>query len=159
MFGFDDRFAMFDITPVENQFILEYLPGARGDYVKVYLYGLMHCYHPEEDMNLDRMSHDLNMPQDTVTAALNYWERRRIVRRISDNPPRWQFINIKQSSLAGDEPADPEYEAFSNALYDVFDNVRRLHGNELNTCFDWREELKLPTEVIIMLLHHMVEIK
>ena len=24
-----------DITPVENQFILEYLPGAKGDYIKV----------------------------------------------------------------------------------------------------------------------------
>ena len=33
MFGFDERYAMFDITPVENLFILEYLPEAKGDYV------------------------------------------------------------------------------------------------------------------------------
>ena len=160
MFGFDTKYAMFDITPVENQFILEYLPAARGDYVKVYLYGLMRCYHPEEDMNLDRMCHELNMTEDEVRAAFGYWERRRLVRRISDNPPKWQYINIKQINFAGDtDDPEPEYTEFSNALYDAFDKVRRLHGAELNTCFEWHEELKLPTEVIIMLLNHMTSVK
>ena len=46
MFGFDERYAVFDVTPVDNQFILEYLPAAKGDYVKVYLYGLTQCCHP-----------------------------------------------------------------------------------------------------------------
>jgi hypothetical protein len=76
MFGFDPKYAMFDITPLENQFILEYLPAARGDYVKVYLYGLMRCYHPEEDMNVDRMGHELNMTEEDVAAAF----RRRVIR-------------------------------------------------------------------------------
>ena len=159
MFGFDTKYAMFDITPVENQYILEYLPAAKGDYVKVYLYGLMRCYHPEEDMNLDRMCHELNMTEDEVTAAFGYWERRRLVRRISDKPPKWQYVNIKQLNVTEEPDPEPEYTEFSNALYQAFDKVRRLHGSELNTCFEWREELKLPTEVIIMLLNHMVSIK
>ena len=159
MFGFDSKYAMFDITPVENQFILEYLPAAKGDYVKVYLYGLMRCYHPEEDMNLDRMSHELNMSEDDVRAAFGYWERRRLVRRISDKPPKWQYVNIKQLSVTEEPDPEPEYTEFSNALYQAFDKVRRLHGSELNTCFEWHEELKLPTEVIIMLLNHMVSVK
>ena len=160
MFGFDTKYAMFDITPLENQFILEYLPAAKGDYVKVYLYGLMRCYHPEEDMNLDRMCHELNMTEENVLNAFGYWERKRLVRRISDNPPKWQYINIKQINLAGgDMDPEPEYTEFSNALYDAFDKVRRLHGSELNTCFEWHEEMKLPTEVIIMLLNHMTSVK
>ncbi len=159
MFGFDTKYAMFDITPVENQFILEYLPAAKGDYVKVYLYGLMRCYHPEEDMNLDRMSHELNMTRDDVINAFSYWERRRLVRRISDNPPKWQYVNIKQISTEGDIAPEPDYAEFANALYEAFDKVRRLHGSELNTCFEWHEDLKLPTEVIIMLLNHMVSVK
>ena len=159
MFGFDERYAMFDITPVENQFILDYLPDAKGDYVKVYLYGLMRCYHPEEDMSLARMSHELNMTEEDVAAAFRYWERRRLVRRISDNPPQWKYINIKQKNLVSDDENDPEYEDFSNAVYEAFDKVRRLHGSELSACFEWHEGLKLPTEVIIMLLNHMVELK
>jgi DNA replication protein DnaD len=160
MFGFDERFAMFDITPVENQFVLEYLPAAKGDFVKVYLYGLMCCYHPEKDMNLDMMCHELNMAEEDVLSAFRYWERRRLVRRISDNPPAWQYVNIKQLNLnAQDNDSDPEYEEFSNAVYEAFDKVRRLHGSEINACFEWHEDLGLPTEVIIMLLNHMVEIK
>ena len=159
MFGFDPKYAMFDITPVENQFILEYLPAAKGDYVKVYLYGLMRCYHPEEDMNLDRMSHELNMTEDEVKAAFSYWERRRLVHRVSDNPPRWQYVNLNQLNVSGDMDPEPEYTSFSNAIYDAFDKVRRLHGAELNTCFEWHEDLHLPTEVIIMLLNHMVSVK
>ena len=102
MFGFDERFAMFDITPVENLFILEYLPSAKGDYVRVYLYGLMRCYHPEQDMNLDRMSHELNMTQEEVLSAFRYWERRRLVRRISDKPPKWQYVNLKLVEFVDD---------------------------------------------------------
>ena len=159
MFGFDERYAMFDITPVENQFILEYLPDARGDYVKVYLYGLMRCYHPEDDMSLERMGRELNMTADDVAAAFRYWERRGLVRRVSDKPPKWQYINIKQKDLSGGEARDPEYEAFSDAVYGAFDKVRRLHGSELSKCFEWREDMNLPTEVIVMLLNHMVEVK
>ena len=159
MFGFDERYAMFDITPVENQFVLEYLPDAKGDYVKVYLYGLMRCYHPEDDMTPERISRELNMTENDVEAAFRYWERRGLVRRISDKPPKWQYINIKQKNMSGTAETDPEYEDFSNAVYEAFDKVRRLHGSELNACFEWREDLKLPTEVIIMLLNHMVEVK
>ena len=35
MFGFDDQYAMFGVTPLDNQFILEYMPTAKGDDVKV----------------------------------------------------------------------------------------------------------------------------
>ena len=158
MFGFDERYAMFDITPVENQFILEYLPDAKGEYIKVYLYGLMYCYHPEKDMSLTRMSQELNMSEDDLAAAFRYWERRRLVRRISDKPPKWQFVNIKQINLLSDDSIDPEYQNFSNAVYEAFDKVRHLHGSEINMCFEWHEDLKLPTEAIIMLLNHMVQI-
>ena len=159
MFGFDKQFAMFDVTPVENQYILELLPAAKGDYVKVYLYGLMYCYHPEESLSVDQIAHDLNMTAEDVLAAFRYWERKHAVRRVSDRPPQWEYVNIKQLSLAGKDTPDPEYESFSESVYAAFDNVRRLHGSELNTCFEWKEDLKLPTEVIIMLLKHMISVK
>ena len=159
-FGFDDRFAMFDITPVENQFILEYLPSAPGDYIKVYLYGLMRCYHPETDMTLDRMSRELNMDPEEIKKAYRYWERQGLVRRISDQGPDWRYVNVKQRNIAGDPaPLDQDYRDFGEALYDVFDNGRRLHGSEIMTCYEWVEDLKLPPEVVIMLLRHMAAVK
>ena len=33
MFSFDEQAALFDVTPLPNQFILNYLPEASGDAV------------------------------------------------------------------------------------------------------------------------------
>ena len=38
---FADGASMFSTTPVENLFMLEFMPNAPGDFVRVYLYGLM----------------------------------------------------------------------------------------------------------------------
>ena len=45
----------FGVTPLDNIFILDYLPAAKGDYVKVYLYALFLSQHPKEDMSLRRI--------------------------------------------------------------------------------------------------------
>ncbi len=154
-FAFDERYAMFDITPVENQFILEYMPGAKGDYVKVYLYGLLCCYHPRKEMDVASMSRELGMPEDVILAAYRYWERRGIVRRVSDNPPAWQYVNIKQNNMGGDADTDREYIRFTRELESSFEDIRDLHGSEIATCYEWKEEMGLSTEVIIMLLKFM----
>ena len=45
--SFGENAAMFDMTPIDNMFLLEYMPGAPRDYVCVYLYARMLCLHPE----------------------------------------------------------------------------------------------------------------
>jgi len=42
-----DKNHIFDVTPVENLFIHEFMLKAPGDFVKVYLFGLMQCYNPD----------------------------------------------------------------------------------------------------------------
>ena len=156
LFDFEERYALFDMTPVDNQFIQEYLPAARGDDVRVYLYGLMRCYHPETEMSLAQMSHDLNLTEEEIARAYRYWERRGLVLRVSDDPPAYQYVSVRRRAMGGAEPRlDPDYEAFAESLYGVFDNGRRLHGAEIRTCYEWVEELKLPPEAVIMLLKHM----
>lgn len=160
VFGFDEQFAMFDVTPVENQFILEYMPGARGDFVKVYLYGLMHCYHPLDEMSVEQMGHDLGMSKEDILAAYRHWERKGLVRRVSDNPPAWRYINVKQQFFMHSEmPLDAAYADFAEALYAMFGNDRRLHRNELTLAYEWVEELGLPPEVVLMLIQHCMETK
>ncbi|MBR6165579.1 MAG: DnaD domain protein [Clostridia bacterium] len=148
---------MFDITPVENHFILEYLPGARGEYVKVYLYGLLYCYHPRKEMNISDISRELFMSEEEVLAAFRYWERRGIVRRIRDHPPEWQYVNIKQKDLAGDDAPDPEYTEFCRDIENSFEGIRDFHGSELSDCYEWKEAMHLPTEVILFLLQYMAK--
>ena len=154
-FAFDEQFAMFDITPVENQFILEYLPGAKGDYVKVYLYGLLCCYHPKKEMDTASMSRELGVSEEEILTAFRYWERKGIVRRVRDHPPEWQYVNIKQKSLMNDDVPDADYVRFSREVENCFEGIRDFHGSETAACYEWTEDLHLPVEVVLMLLKHM----
>lgn len=157
MFGFDDQYVMFGVTPLDNQFILEYMPTAKGDHVKVYLYGLVRCYHPLEDLSVKEISHDLNMTEEAVLSAFRHWERMGLVRRVSDNPPMYRYLSATQQLMMGTAvPVDPAYEEFSEALYAAFGKERRLHGGEISQCFEWVEELGLPTEVVLQLIQHMI---
>ncbi|MBR1989152.1 MAG: primosomal replication protein N, partial [Firmicutes bacterium] len=55
-------------TDVENMFINEYMPGAPGDYVKVYLYGLLYAQH-EGEMTHEALARHLRLSAETVEEA------------------------------------------------------------------------------------------
>ena len=66
-------------TKVENLFISEYLPDAPGDYVKVFLFGLMYAQY-EITPNRSELAKLLNLSVDEIEEAWIYWESRGLVR-------------------------------------------------------------------------------
>ena len=66
-------------TKVENLFISEYLPDAPGDYVKVFLFGLMYAQY---DLKPDRreLAKLLGLSEEEIAEAWIYWESRGLVR-------------------------------------------------------------------------------
>ena len=59
MFEWDQEARVFGVTAVENRFLLDYLPAAKGDYVKVYLWGLFACACKGPDYTLEAMAEEL----------------------------------------------------------------------------------------------------
>jgi len=155
--SFAENYLMLGVTPVENLFIQEYLPHASGDYVRVYLYGLMQCYHPSEDMTLERTAHILDLPEKTVRDALAYWERQGLVRRISDKPLCYQYLNIA-ATMTSESPMDRaiyRHRDFNNRLQQIFGN-RLLHPSEYSTACEWLEDMGLNEAVALMLVEDYV---
>ena len=151
--SFDDSAALFDATPVENMFISEYMLRAPGDFVKVYLYGLMLCYHNSQRMSLASMARDLDATQEDIERAYRYWEREGLVRRTGDNPVRYTYYNLKQITLTrAEKPSEQLYNRH------FMDEVRRtldaqtLGDLDYQTIMDWIQVYELPEEVVIMLL-------
>ena len=66
-------------TNVENLFISEYLPDAPGDYVKVFLFGLMYA---QFDLMPDdkKLAKQLGLSVDEIEEAWVYWESRGLIR-------------------------------------------------------------------------------
>ena len=135
--AFDDSAALFDSTPVENMFITEYMLRAPGDFVKVYLYALMLCYHPSPRMSLSAMAKDLDMQEEDVERAFKYWARDGLVRQVGDNPVRFTLANLKQLTLTrAENPGDKLYnEKFIREAERIL--KRTLLPEETNLINDW----------------------
>ena len=65
---------------VENLFISEFRPDAPGDYVKVFLLGLMYAQYDEE-MDSRKIAISLGLSEDEVEEAWIYWASRGVIRR------------------------------------------------------------------------------
>lgn len=159
MLEFDDQFTMFDITPLENLFIDEYMLRAPGDYVKVYIYALRQCYHPPRENDCERMARALCMEPDDVRNAFTYWERQGLVRRVSDNPPSYRFFNLKASLMNGQTQDDGlyRYREFNDRVQSMFPAGRLLHESDTKYLYDWMEVYKLPQEVVLILVEYLLK--
>lgn len=150
--SFGNDGAMFGSTPVENMFIMEYMPAAPGDFVRVYLYGLMLCHHPEMTEDLSDIARALRIEKDTVINAYSYWEREGLVMKLSDNPPTYEYISTNRVG-ATSEPLDDVYvyrnfnQELQMALPDMI-----LDSHEIRTANEWLDVLHLPQDVVLVMV-------
>lgn len=65
-------------TGVDNMFINDLLPMAPGDYVKVYMFGLMYS-EQNKDISKSQLASILNMTGEEVDKAWSYWAKQGLV--------------------------------------------------------------------------------
>ena len=158
MCSFADPFSMFDVTPVENLFIEEYMLRAPGDFVKVYIYGLRLCYHPVPDASLTTIASALGLEEKTVADAFAYWERQHVLRRTGDNPPTYSYNNLKALMVSGCNTQDEipqSNRSFNAALQDLF-GTRLLQAQDYERVYNWIEDMHFKPEVVLMLVKHCI---
>lgn len=158
--SFSDQDMMYGITPVENLFIQEYMTRAPGDYVRVYLLGLMLCFYPSESMDMERMAQRLGLEQEAVTNAFRYWEREGAVVRISDRPPAYRYLNLNASMMTDDGRRDDMYKYRElNGRAQALFGSRLLQPHEYQKLHEWIEDLKLDPEVALIMMKSHIEKK
>ena len=80
----EDRKDIFlYMTRIENLFISEFLPDAPGEYVKVYLFGLMYAQY-DQHIDSKKLAMNLGLSEMEVEEAWIYWESRGLIRLIKD---------------------------------------------------------------------------
>ncbi len=158
--SFADNFHMYDVTPVENLFLQEFMPRAPGDFVRVYLYGLMLCYHPGTDNSMEEIARVLGLEVEEVLDAFRYWERQGVVAQMSDRPPTFAYMNLKATMLTQrQDEADGlyKYRDFNNSLQALYGSDRLLQPQDFSKAIEWIEELKLPEDVVLMLVASQIK--
>lgn len=157
-------------TPVENIFINHYMPGAPGDYVKVYLLGLKCSYSLQNSYLSDEIiAKTINISVEEVQKAWQYWQEQGIINVIhtEENKDKViEFIDIREKilNIKGNEakPAKNSVDRIimarqNSKVREMFDYIRKISGRELSqneifTYLDWIEDYGFPPEVVVMII-------
>lgn len=100
-----------EYTSVSNIFISEYVPGANGEFVKVYLYLLHLMSLRSNDISISLLADTFNQTEADIMRALRYWDSLDVI-SLSFNGPGNGLSNIvlrdiKHTGQAANAMADP----------------------------------------------------
>jgi len=152
--------------PVASAFVDKYMVEANATFVKVYLYGLRLCYAVGTKPDSAHIAEALDLLESDVIQAWRYWEKKGVIRRDPDGgiefvdltmePPAPPKVQEKPQYKARDIAAAVSEDRKLATLLDFAQNVfgKTLGTAEAGTLFSFYEWLKLPLEVIMMLLEH-----
>ena len=149
--------------PLATAFVDKFMPVANPTFVTVYLYGLRLCYATGAEADNKKIAADLDILESDVYKAFKYWESVGIVKLGEDGV---EYLDLTLSAPEP-KPQKPRYSA--GEISDILDNNdeirslirhaedifgKTLSGGEMSTLLSFYDWLKLPVEVILMLLEH-----
>jgi len=157
-FSFAEGSAMFDSTPVENLFLMEYLSSAPEACLRVYLYGRMLALHPELGGDMADTARFLHMDEEAVYEALAYWERQGLARRLTDRPPTYELLPLR-GEAAGHGPMEQSYYAYRdfNAALQALFGRKLIEPHEYRVANDWLDVLGYDQDAALRLARYGVE--
>ena len=146
--------ARRNFTPVDNRFILDYLPHASELCVRVYLYGLMLCYAGAGAET--SLGDALGLSEAAVTEAYVYWQQQGLVQIRSEAPLIVEYLDIEPSEAGGVVPG--KYAKLVSALGSLI-APRQFDFRELKHVYDWIEVYGLDEEAVLELVSHCMDQK
>lgn len=164
-------------TPLSNIFIDEYMPVANPTFVKVYIYALRQCYGDNTAISNKQIATAMGILETDVVNAWLYWESVGVVKLMKNKKADdfdVAFLDLKKIATTKTEKPSrmmletkPQYTTEEIALYiEQNDYIRYMYKyyeekagkplssadiNILYSLYDW---LRMPIEVIIMLLEY-----
>lgn len=143
-----------NFTPVDNRFILDYLPHASELCIRVYLYGLMLCYAGAGAESA--LADALGLSEAAVTEAYIYWQAQGLVRIRGEAPLIVEYLDIEPSEAGGVVPG--KYANLVSALGSLI-APRQFDFRELKHVYDWIEVYGLDEEAVLELVSHSMDQK
>ncbi len=157
-------------TDVENIFINEYMPTAPGQYVKVFLYGLLYSK-TDVQMSGKEFAKHLQMTEKEVEEAWSYWEQLGVISKkyiINTNDYDIEFKNLRSMMYSGtletgkavakEDVAPIVNETLRDLVHSVEQSIgRTMSPNESMEVASWLEELGATIEVIMGAVDYCME--
>lgn len=144
-------------TMVSNEFIDRYMVSANGEYVKVYLYLLLHG---QEIKDLSAVADALNHTEADIKRAITYWEKQGILKGKDQKEPK-DVIPMKtaRTSYTPDQLKKlGQDEVFSQLLYIAQKYMNKIFTPRECEVFAYLyDELKMNAELIEYVVEYCVQ--
>ncbi len=157
--SYSKEFSLNGFTDVENAFISEYVPLASGDAVKVYLYGLFLCQHPELDGDLESIAKALQMSANSVKDCFTFWEEFGLLSVVSNEPFSVQYFPIRSGSFSKPRKYKAEkYSDFTKGLQAMIP-TRMISTSEYGEYFAIMETYSIKPDAMLLIVKYCVDKK
>lgn len=159
MFSFAKEFSAQTVTAVENEFITKYLSQADGDAVRVYLYGLFLCSHPEQEDTFKAFCDKLILEEDKVLEYLGYWENFGLLTVLSKDPLKVQYLPVRSAINTKPRKIKAEkYSEFTKGIQALFSN-KMISVGEYTEYFSIMETYGISPDAMLMIATYCVDLK
>lgn len=144
---------------MDNIFINNFLPDAPDLCVKVYLMGLSKCANSvAPDNNITNFANVLNVTEQDIVGAFNYWQEQGVVQVINTNPLEVRFMpldsslgNIKKYNIG-------KYTDFNIQVQEIL-SKRMITPTEFSEYYNVIEKLHIQPEALIMIVKYCADLK
>ena len=146
-------------TEIDNIFLNDYLPFAQPQHSVVYLYGLYICKSNSFDNSIENFARTLNMSEDDVVKAFEYWEEQGLVQVLRTNPIQVTYIPLSNVLSANRLFKPDKYASFNTQAQDIFLGKRSISKHEYGEYYDFLERYHVEQEALLMIMKYCVESK
>lgn len=146
-------------TILDNMFLVDYMPNADENAVKVYLYGLMQCANMTgKDNSTEGISMALGITMGEVEDAIHYWADNGVIKILSEEPLSYEYLPLK-TTIGKVKKYDPEkYSDFITQLESMI-LERAMTQNEIMKYIETMEEYKIKDDAMLMIVSYCIKLK
>ena len=156
---YSSSYIINDKTVVDNMFINNFLPDAPDLCVKVYLMGLSKCANSvAPDNNITNFANVLNVTEQDVINAFNYWQEQGVVQIISTNPMEVRFMPLNSSLGTIKKFNVGKYTDFNIQVQEIL-SKRMLTPTEFSEYYNVIEKYHIQPEALIMIIKYCANLK
>lgn len=145
------------VTPIDNNFIYDYLPLADGTAIKVYLATLL-LASDNKDCSIESFAEFLSLTTDEVISSYRFWEQYDLIKIVSVEPFKILINDVPKLSTKPAKIKLEKYSDFTSSLQALIPQ-RMISVNEYSQYFQIMENNKISPEALLMIIKYCVDLK
>ncbi len=145
-------------TPVDNVFLLSYLPFADALDVKIYLLGLaVASAGGDDDNSIEKMALALHTDGERIIDGFRYWEEKGLVSLTKTAPVSVKYLSVKNPLRPVIKINTEKYKVFTDEVVRLFPD-KILSPNEYNAYFELMHTYKIEINAMLLIMQYCKEL-